>query len=306
MVNKSVFGALVIAIAFIFVTNSVHALSATISPTSNVILDQGQSGTWTVAASQGTSPYAYNAYATTTAGGSTFTTNNANTIFNSGSSSGEAQNSTLTFATTTGTTAGTYQFYDQVTDSSKGSGSAVTTVTVNAIVNTAMTTPTISPSNPTIDNGQSVSFTSTWSGGTPDYTAKLYSSSTSTCNTGSTLVQTLSSLSSGSASFSSVRPSSTPTTYYCIFVTDRATTPVTVNSINSEVVVSSALGIPTISPTSPTYDIGQTITFTNTPTTGTSPYTWNFIVTNSIGSVVYNSLSSSESEKANTELYSTI
>ena len=136
--------------------------------------------------------------------------------------------------------------------------------TSNFIVNSALSTPSISPSNPTIDNGQSVSFTSSWSGGTPDYTAKLYSSTTSTCNTGSTLVQTLSSLSTGSASFSSVSPTSA--TYYCIFVTDSASTPETTNSINSKVVVNSALSTPTLSssPTLPsTQASGNTITFTS-------------------------------------------
>ena len=142
-------------------------------------------------------------------------------------------------------------------------------------IDPALSTPTISPSNPTIDNGQSVSFTSSWSGGTTDYTAKLYSSTTSTCNTGSTLVQTLSSLTSGSASFSSTSPTST--TYYCIFVTDGATTPETTNSINSEVVVNSALGTPSISPSNPTIDNGQSVSFTSswsggTPTYGASLY----------------------------------
>ena len=138
-------------------------------------------------------------------------------------------------------------------------------------INPALSTPTITPSNPTIDNGQSVTFSSTWSGGTTDYTTKLYSSSTSTCNTGSTLVQTLSSLTSGSASFTSVSPTST--TYYCIFVTDGASTPATVNSVNSEVTVNPALSTPTISPSNPTIDSGQSVTFSSTWTGGTPDYT---------------------------------
>ena len=117
------------------------------------------------------------------------------------------------------------------------------TSTTNSIyslvsVNLKLSTPTINPSNTTIDNGQSVTFSSTWSGGTPDYTAKLYSSSTSTCNTGSTLVQSIPSLTTGSTAFNPVTPTST--TYYCIFITDSASTPVTVNSINSEVTLTSS------------------------------------------------------------------
>ncbi len=81
-------------------------------------------------------------------------------------------------------------------------------------------TPTISPSNPTIDNGQSIAFSSTWTDGVPIYTAQLYSSSTSTCNSGSTLVQTLPNLASASATFGAVAPTSA--TYYCAFVTGNA------------------------------------------------------------------------------------
>ena len=55
-------------------------------------------------------------------------------------------------------------------------------IDVNVNVNPALGTPKIFPSNPSIDTGQSIILTGTWSGGTPDYTAKLYSSTTSTCN----------------------------------------------------------------------------------------------------------------------------
>ena len=117
------------------------------------------------------------------------------------------------------------------------------TYTTNSIyslvsINPTLSIPTISPSNTAINNGQSVTFSSTWSGGTTDYTAKLYSSATSTCNTGSTLVQTISSLTTGSTAFNPVTP--TATTYYCVLITDSATIPVTVNSINSEVTLKSS------------------------------------------------------------------
>ena len=117
------------------------------------------------------------------------------------------------------------------------------TSTTNSIyslvsVNPTLSVPTISPSNKIINSGQSVTFSSTWSGGTPDYIAKLYSSSTSTCNTGSTLIQSIPSLTTGSTAFNPVTPAST--TYYCIFITDSASTPVTVNSINSEVTLTSS------------------------------------------------------------------
>ena len=208
--------------------------------------------------SGGTAPYFYQWYTTSGTGGVSCTS--ANVISNATSSTYSASP----------TTTNSYAY--NVTDSSASTPESVCSASDTVTVNPALSTPTISPSNPTIDNGQSVSFTSSWSGGTTDYTAKLYSSSTSTCNTGSTLVQTLSSLSSGSASFTTVNPTST--TYYCIFVTDGAYSSETTNSINSEVVVNSALGIPTISPTSATYDTGQTITLTASISGGTTPYSY--------------------------------
>jgi len=101
--------------------------------------------------------------------------------------------------------------------------SASIPVTVNSInsevtVNPALSTPTISPSNPTIDSGQSVSFTTAWSGGTPTYGASLYSSPTSTCNQQSTLVQQQIGLSSSQTTFNPVSPNAN--TYYCTYVTD--------------------------------------------------------------------------------------
>ena len=96
-------------------------------------------------------------------------------------------------------------------------------------VNPALGTPTLT-SNPTLPStqnvGNTITFTASWTGGTPDYTAKLYSSTTSTCNTGSTLIQTISSLTGVITTFNAVTPASN--TYYCIFLTDSATTPVTV------------------------------------------------------------------------------
>ncbi|MDE1834191.1 MAG: YncE family protein, partial [Candidatus Micrarchaeota archaeon] len=73
--------------------------------------------------------------------------------------------------------------------------------------------------------------------GTPPYTAKLYSSSTSACNSGSTLVQVISVLASGNAIFS-VSPASN--TFYCAFVTDSASTALTYNTIASQITVNQA------------------------------------------------------------------
>ena len=231
--------------------------SVSITPSSTEVVDNGQNIAFTSSVSGGKSPYSYQWYSSTTSSCSSSSTK----ISGATSSSYSTSPSSTTY------------YCVVVTDSETPSKSA-TSGTTEVSINPTLSTPSISPSNPSISSGGSVSFTSSWSGGTPDYTAKLYSSSTSTCNTGSTLVQTLSSLSSGSASFSSVSP--TTNTYYCIFVTDSATTPETTNSINSEVTVttSSSLSV-SISPSgSPYIDNGQSLTLSSSVSGGTSPYTY--------------------------------
>ena len=104
--------------------------------------------------------------------------------------------------------------------------SASTPVMANSVksgtitLNPALAIPSISPTIRTIDSGQGVTFSSAWTGGTPTYGASIYSSSTTTCNTQSTLVQQDIGLSSNTVTFSPVYPDST--TYYCIYVTDNA------------------------------------------------------------------------------------
>ncbi|MDE1860637.1 MAG: hypothetical protein KGH72_02860 [Candidatus Micrarchaeota archaeon] len=129
--------------------------------------------------------------------------------------------------------------------------------------------------------GDALHQSATLNSGTPPYTAKLYSSSTSTCNSGSTLVQTISGLAAANAIFSAVSPTSN--TWYCVFITDSASTPVTTNSINSEVTVNPALATPTIAGTnSPTVDANQYISFSAYESAGTSPFTYKFYVYNSV------------------------
>ena len=247
----------------------------TITISNNALtLDQGQSITFNGVITGGTAPYTVNVFVANAITPSKYML--VNTITTSGTTWSNTITTNSLFPSNSPLEANVVLTDSHPTTVTSG-------YTSNFIVNPALTTPLINPSNPTIDNGQSVTFTSTWSGGTTDYTAKLYSSTTSTCNTGSTPVQTLLSLTSGSASFSSLSPTST--TYYCIFITDSASTPETTNSINSKVVVNSALSIPTLSssPSLPsTQASGNTITFTSSWSGGTSTYTANYIITNTI------------------------
>ena len=107
------------------------------------------------------------------------------------------------------------------------------------IVNTALVAGAVTPSAPTIDNGQTITLSSAASGGTVGggYTYQWYSSATGTgaCNVG-TLI--------GGATAATYGASPTSATYYCYTVTDHANTPVTQGSAWDEVTVNSALIAP--------------------------------------------------------------
>ncbi len=100
-------------------------------------------------------------------------------------------------------------------------------------VNPALSALSISASSTALVSGQSVTFSSSWTGGTAQYTAKLYSSSTLPCTSLSSLVQ-IETTSSNSISFPAITP--TQTAYYCIYVNDSSYhSSETENSITQEV-----------------------------------------------------------------------
>ena len=194
-------------------------------PTS-IKLDIGQTVSCSASFSRGTGPYAYNWLVVNSVTDAIV----ANMLF----AGVPSTSNTFAYTAASADVANSpLAFNVIITDSHPTTVNSVYSSTFQ--ISPQLSVPTILSSNSIITAGQSVTFSSTWSGGTPDYTAKLYSSTTSTCNTGSTIVQTQSSLTSGSASFNGVSPTSS--TYYCLFVTDSATTPVTVNSINSEITI---------------------------------------------------------------------
>jgi PGF-pre-PGF domain-containing protein len=222
----------------------------TVAPSSPSI-DNGQSITLTATASGGTTPYFYQWY-TGTPGGT-----------NSLISGATSQSYSPPIISTT-------SYFVIVTDNAF-SPVAVNSVADTVTVNPAMSVPLISPSSPDIDNGQSITLTGSWTGGTPTYTVKWYTGpSTNTCaQDSSNVIATYSGLSSTS---NSISVSPTATNGYCIGVTDSANTPVTVNSIVDVVTVNPALGVPTVAPSSPSIDNGQSITLTATASGGTTPY----------------------------------
>ena len=175
----------------------------------NVIDYSGQNNEGTPTAITYTAP--------TSAPYGSFTANLINTVSGQANTLIGQDDGIVTFGANT-PASGSQSFYVAGNDLGVSTVYPFSSVTNTITVNPALTTPTISPSNPTIDNGQSVTFSSTWSGGTPTYGASLYSSSTSTCNQQSTLVQQNIGLPSNTATFSSVTPSAN--TYYCVYVTD--------------------------------------------------------------------------------------
>jgi YVTN family beta-propeller protein len=183
--------------------------SPSISLTNNVI-DSSQvvniSSSW----SGGTVPYTIKWY--TGPSGNTCAEDSAN-VLATYSGLSVISNSISVSPTTTNS------YCAEVTDSAT---TPVTQSSSNDVVtvNPMLSIPTISPLNPTVGSGQNVTFSSTWSGGSPAYSAFLYSSQTSSCGQQSNLVQNIIGLSSGTVTFSPVTISAS--TYYCIVVSDSA------------------------------------------------------------------------------------
>jgi hypothetical protein len=239
------------------------ALTATVSPVSPAI-DTGQSITLTANPSQGTSPYTYQWYT----GGSC------------GSAISGATSQTYSPSPTS-----TTSYSVKVADSSVGTPAASACAPVTVTVNPALSTPALSLSPSSIDSGQTVSISAkvTWSGGTSSYTVTLYSGSSSTCSSDTTVVGSQVGVVGRSATFSTGSLGST--TYYCATVTDSATPPQTGKTSAAPFTVNSALTA-TVTPVSPAIDTGQSITLTANPSQGTSPYTYQWYTGGSCGSAI--------------------
>jgi len=207
-------------------------LTVSISP-SEATIYRGQSQTFSSSPSGGTFPYSYQWYL-------------------DGAPVSGATNPSWTF---TPSSTGTYQIYVEVTD-------AVNVVVQSNVAQLTVNEPpsltvTINPTSAVIDIGQSVSFTSSVTGGTPLFSYQWYLDGAP--------------VSGATSSSWAFTPSSTGTYQVYLNVTDSLNiqgvspiTPVTVNPLPSV----------TISPTSATIDLEQSKTFSSSPSGGTSPYTY--------------------------------
>ncbi len=221
------------------------------SPTpSNPSIDTGQSITLTANPSGGSPPYSYQWYSSP-----------SGACRSSGDKVASGNSVTVTNSPTSNTL-----FCYSVSDTSTNppvltSGNSLVTV------NPSLSAGSPIPLNPSIDDGQSITLTANISGGTPPYTFQWYRSTSTSCNSSSTLISSATSNSYSTSPLIAVR--------YCYTVTDSAAnSPVTLTSGNTLVSVNPSLSAGSPTPSNPSIDSGQYITLTANPSGGTTPYTY--------------------------------
>ena len=263
-----------------------HASTATISP-QNVSVDTGSiahptittftftgSGVGLPPGGNGTPTMAYDIQikAETSLGGECFInqtdeTNgelfNYSLISNGTKNTGCLDNGSLTFAPLYGPYNITFTTYNET-----GNGSEIASAKATYNVNFNLITPTLSLSTNALDVGQSATINVNWEylnysfpSGTPPFTVKLYSSSTSSCGgSGATLVDSSNGITTYSESFT-VSPTTTGTIYYCAVVTDSSYD--SAQTKNSTIMPLYVAETPTIRLSVPNlgYDQGQPATF---------------------------------------------
>ena len=168
-----------------------------------------------------------------------------------------------------------------VTDNSGNSIAANSIHSGTFTVFTSLNTPTITPSsNANYDQGTSIIFTASASGGTGSYTYNFFVYNSVT----NTLVGTSGGQSGTTYAFPVNSANAGNTLVANVFVIDTSANQVTVNSIKSGVfTVFTSLNTPTITPSSnANYDQGTSIIFTASASGGTGSYTYNFFVYNSV------------------------
>jgi hypothetical protein len=241
--------------------------TATLLTPSNVVLDSGQYVTYNVliTSSPNTGPYTVNVVASNGLVMNTIITSSTGTF-------------TVTFKSFV-PAAGSDSFNVIAFDA--GSGTTFTSpsniITVNsALVASAAPTPT----SPSIDNGQSVTLSIfALTTGTSPYTYEWFSSSTTTCNSGSTDT-------GKSTASNTFTPSAN--TYYCVRETDSATTPNVVFTPTDLITVYTTPTLTSLTPSNVLLNLGQSVTYNVILANGKGPFTVNLINTGT--SLVVNSL----------------
>jgi hypothetical protein len=206
-------------------------LSCSVSPSGSITMDIEQSETFTITASGGMTPYTYQWY--------------LNDVAVSGATS-----SSWSWAPSS---AGSYAVYVNITDAT---GYVATSNAASFTVNNALFC-SITPTDVTIDAGQSQTFNASATGGTLSYSYQWYLDGTAA---------------SGATNSTWTYPSASSGTHavYCIVI-DSATTPDNEQSNPALVSVNAALAA-IISPTSAALDANQSVTLTATASGGSGNY----------------------------------
>jgi len=193
---------------------------------------------------------------------------------NSGSGAAGGATETCSIAASTLTAGDTYNFELKVTDSATSAETQTSGASSTVTVYAALSAGAVTPTSPSIDLGQSITFTSHESGGTPSFLYQWYSSATGSgaCNAGTLLT---------GATSSTYSPSPAATIYYCYQVADSSGAGAeSQGSVWDEVMVNSALtasSVPTVSATA--LDVDQALTVQSTlASTGTPTYSWVWMV----------------------------
>jgi len=166
-----------------------------------------------------------------------------------------------------------YKYYVVVTDSASTHTSA-TSSTGSYTVNPALSV-SISPTSRTYDAGQAITLSASVSGGTPPYSYQWYNVTPS----GAVAIR------GATSPTYSATASATGTFKYYVVVKDSATALTSANSLAGTYIVNNALSV-SISPKSRTYDAGQTISITATPSGGTPPYSYQWYNTTSFAMAI--------------------
>ena len=240
----------------------------------NTLLDEGQPITIAASFTGGTSPYTYN-----------FIISQSGTPSNIIAYSGPVSNSLTSNSFVWVTNAiGTFVANVIVKDSASTPETANSVYSVPFSVNAYPTATSLTPSNTILDSGQYVTYNVLISGGTLPITAKLILVSNSIPiqinganalpgNTYNTIVTGSDSIITFNSLLITTSSSTGGSVTFNVIAVDSANTPVTFNAVANTITVNPALTV-SISPSSATYDAGQTISLTATPSGGTSPYSY--------------------------------
>lgn len=263
--------------AFTIVNPPLTVSSFTSSPALSATLDQPQKITFTATVSGGTGSYTYNYILTNTI---------TNLVVASQKYSG-LSSTTNTFTWTSTGAPQTIKANVVVTDTNPTTTNSAYIQTLT--VKQALVAGAFSVTNTVIDSGQQVSsLLANPSLGAPSYTYLWYSGSSATCTSDS----------SSGITTSNYLVGPTSSTYYCYQVTDSATTPNVMYSATKQIIVNTALGSLWTASNGPV-SIGQTQVLTANVLGGTTPYYFNVVVYNALGTLVYNSLSGFASSTSN-------